>query len=489
MSLNKEGEINFINKDLLGIKKVKNMTYYIRDLSINILILAMVLIGPWGCGNENNADKESSTDSVTAGGGGSNMVRESFLNQNTVLLIDCGSTEDYVDTLGRTWSSDHDWIGDNNTIDYEDAEIEGTPNVRLCQTERWGLSGYSIPIANGTYNVQLHFVENYLDTAGARIMNMDVEGQRLTKFDAFAEAGGKNRLVRKSFDNVAVDDGTLDIELSATQNNTMISCIEVLTGSTDDTMQGKIDSSWELVWSDEFDGSSAELDHSNWDYEYGFVRNNELQYYTDRLDNARVENGNLVIEARPEKYLDGAQYTSACVITKEKHSWAYGRIEMRAKMPWGPGIWAGIWTLGENYDSVGWPACGEIDIMEQVGGYSGGEDYYDLYNGAIHYHDGSTHKWDIGDYQLPAELGNFQDAYHIFWIEWDADKISWFCDGNLFYTFSIADMPYGQFNLPQYILIQLAIGPPGSWAGTPTSANVWPQYFYVDYVRVYQRAS
>ena len=123
---------------------------------------------------------------------------------------------------------------------------------------------------------------------------------------------------------------------------------------------------WELVWADEFNGKGLP-DQSKWDYEVGFIRNREKQYYTKaRLENARVENGMLIIESRKEKYEKG-DYTSASLHTRYKAKWLYGRIEVRAKLPTGRGMWPAIWMLGANYGKVRWPACGEIDIMENVG--------------------------------------------------------------------------------------------------------------------------
>ena len=139
---------------------------------------------------------------------------------------------------------------------------------------------------------------------------------------------------------------------------------------------------WELAWSDEFDKDGSP-DATKWDFEKGFVRNQELQYYTSRRkENARVENGTLVIEARRERWPNAsyrrgsrdwrmsrrlAEYTSAALTTKGKATWTYGRIEVRAKLPRGRGVWPAIWMLGTNIDRKGWPACGEIDIMEYVG--------------------------------------------------------------------------------------------------------------------------
>src|SRR5699024_10116570 len=136
------------------------------------------------------------------------------------------------------------------------------------------------------------------------------------------------------------------------------------------TESGTAPKGWELIWSDEFDNGGAP-DTAKWSYEVGYLRNHEKQYYTrDRRENARIENGKLIIEARADSAFiaDGKRpVTSAALETRGKAEWTYGRIEVRAKLPKGRGTWPAIWMLGSNIDSVGWPDCGEIDIMEHVG--------------------------------------------------------------------------------------------------------------------------
>jgi beta-glucanase (GH16 family) len=236
---------------------------------------------------------------------------------------------------------------------------------------------------------------------------------------------------------------------------------------------------WQQVWSDEFNGTA--IDTSNWGYEIGFIRNSELQYYTSRPENARIESGNLVIECRRESY-NGAQYTSASLNTQGKRSFRYGRIEMRAKLPYSKGLWPAFWTLGVNISTVGWPACGEIDIMEMIGG---GEGFDDKTYGTIHYDNGG-HQGNGSSYQLPT--GIFADAYHIFAVEWDSTNIKWFMDGVNFHTVNISNQSiYSELHQSQYLLLNLAIG--GSWPNsvgkTPDASTVLPQKYYIDYVRVY----
>jgi len=240
---------------------------------------------------------------------------------------------------------------------------------------------------------------------------------------------------------------------------------------------------WQLVWSDEFN-YTGRPDPAKWAYEVGFVRNREAQYYTrDRRENARVENGHLIIEGRKELFPipsgqgRAAHYTAASLITRHKASWRYGRIEVRARLPQGRGVWPAIWTLGDNMDRVGWPRCGEIDIMEFVGKEPG------AVHATVHYqldgkHRSSGHKLDT-----PKPFADF----HVYAVEWFPDRMDFYFDQTKYHTFRIADAGAGAdnpFRQPQYLLINLALG--GSWGG-PLDDAIFPQQYLVDYVRVYQQ--
>ncbi len=236
---------------------------------------------------------------------------------------------------------------------------------------------------------------------------------------------------------------------------------------------------WKLVWSDEFD-SPGLPDSSKWDYEVGFIRNNERQYYTrERRENARVEAGNLILECRKEPYTPAnhatVEYTAASLITRNKAAWQYGRIEVRAKLPEGKGVWPAIWMLGQNISQVGWPACGEIDIMEFVGKEPG------KIHGTVHYAMDGKHKSDGG--RIPTAKPS--DDFHIYAIEWSPDRIEFFFDDTKYHTVLTDKAGQGMenpFRKPHYLLINFALG--GSWGG-PIDEAVLPQKFLVDYVRVY----
>lgn len=256
-------------------------------------------------------------------------------------------------------------------------------------------------------------------------------------------------------------------------------------------------SDWKLVWSDEFDKPGLP-DPAKWNYETGFVRNREAQYYTaSRLENARVENGCLVIEARKESFKNPAfdaaantndwirsrefaSYTSASLTTRERFSWTYGRFEVRAKLPSGRGVWPAIWTLGTNEANVGWPACGEIDIMEMVGFRP------DMIYGHIHTLESvKTKKVKDG---TGLKVFGASDDFHVYAIEWDSNQMDFLVDGKKYYTYhnphtGEAAWP---FDKDQYLILNLAIG--GAWGGAKgIDDTIFPQRFYIDYVHVYQK--
>ncbi|MBD2774605.1 glycoside hydrolase family 16 protein [Iningainema tapete] len=238
---------------------------------------------------------------------------------------------------------------------------------------------------------------------------------------------------------------------------------------------------WQLVWFDEFNyrGLPNPL---KWTYEEGFVRNNEAQYYTRaRRQNVWVENGMLVIEARKEKY-QNAKYTSASVTTNKRASWRYGRIEVKAKLPTGQGMWPAIWMLGTNYPEVEWPLCGEIDIMENVG-YDPNVIHAHVYTQAFNY---MTRNVKGSSIVIPLPHTEF----HIYAMEWFKDRIDFFVDDRKYFTFKntgngIDEWP---FDGEHYLILNAAIG--GGWGGKKgIDDRIFPQKYYIDYVRVYQQTN
>ena len=238
------------------------------------------------------------------------------------------------------------------------------------------------------------------------------------------------------------------------------------------------DNGMQLVFSDEFDRDGLP-DPAKWGYEVGMLRNKELQYYTkDRLENARVEGGNLVITARKEAY-GNATCTSASLNTRSTFPFTYGRIEVRAKVPTGRGVWPAIWTLGVDHET--WPACGEIDIMEYVG-FDPDRVHATVHTDAFN-HVKNTHKGHA--HPLPRVA----DDFHVFAADWTADGITFFVDGveiNRYANDGKGDRATWPFDTPQYLLINLAIG--GGWGGAQgVDDAIFPAVYLIDYVRIYQK--
>lgn len=234
---------------------------------------------------------------------------------------------------------------------------------------------------------------------------------------------------------------------------------------------------WTLIWQDEFEGS--ELDPEKWVAEIGGHGwgNNEYQFYTDRPENVRLEEGNLVIEARKEFFIR-RHYTSGRIKTQGLFSFTYGRVEARMKLPYGQGIWPAFWMLGDNIDEVPWPLSGEIDIMEHIG-----KEPRRIY-GTVH-GPGYSGSGGIGHFTTLPE-NSLQEEFHTFAIEWDPGEIRWFVDDEQFFKLTSEQVNNEWvYDHPFFILINLAVG--GYWPGYPDESTVFPQFLTVDYVRVYHR--
>ena len=233
-----------------------------------------------------------------------------------------------------------------------------------------------------------------------------------------------------------------------------------------------------LFWADEFNGSGLP-DPSKWGYEVGFVRNNEKQFYTpERTQNVRQENGCLVIESIKEDY-QGAGYTSGSINTLDKASFEGDiRVEVKAKLPQGKGIWPAIWMMGTNIKQVGWPKCSELDIMEFVG-HTPGKVF-----GTLHWWDSTSikenkHKMKGGN--LPVE--DIHTKFHIYSLERKGNIVSLYIDGNNYLTLSPPESSFADtFTGPLYLLLNTAVG--GSWGGE-IDDTIFPQKYFIDYVRVY----
>ena len=241
----------------------------------------------------------------------------------------------------------------------------------------------------------------------------------------------------------------------------------------------------ELVWADEFNEEGMP-DTLKWGYDLGDGcpevcgwGNNELQYYTDRSENARVERGHLVVEAHREPY-ENKDYTSTRLVSKNKGDWQYGYIEVRAKLPKGTGTWPAIWMLPTKWEYGGWPSSGEIDIMEHVGynhGYVHGTVHTKAYNHGI-----GTQRGDSVLVEDPDK------AFHIYAIEWTPEKIDFLADGKTYNSFANEESGFEAwpFDKPFHLLLNMAVG--GDWGGAMgVDTTIWPRRMEVDYVRVYRK--
>jgi len=267
----------------------------------------------------------------------------------------------------------------------------------------------------------------------------------------------------------------------------LLATLGICRGTGRDLSPQAAESRWTLVWSDEFNGpDGSRPDAAKWKFEVGGNGwgNQELQYYTTRPENSFIRGGNLVIQTLQESFTGTDRvtrnYTSARMTTQGLFEQAYGRFEARVKIPRGQGIWPAFWLLGNDFGKVGWPACGEIDIMENIGkepstihgsmhgpGYSGDFDFTSVY-------------------KLPGGV-NFFDDFHVFAIEWEPGTVRFYVDQELYSTFTPSRLPAGRkwvFDHPFFIVLNVAVG--GLWPGLPDSTTVFPQAMLVDYVRVYK---
>ncbi len=237
------------------------------------------------------------------------------------------------------------------------------------------------------------------------------------------------------------------------------------------------DSGWKLSWNEEF--NNGYIDTAVWNWNPAQNRNGELGYFTNRSQNSFMENGNLVIQSLKEDYM-GSQYTSAELTTSGKKNFLYGKIEMYAKLPSGKGAWPAFWMLGE---SGAWPACGEVDIIEMLGGPNdGGAKGENIANGTLHWSNSAGNHVGAGShYTLPE--GKFTDGYHTIGIIWSHNKMRWYIDDVIYREADITAEDMTEFHSPMYLLLNTSVG--GSWPGSPDNSTVFPMRYYIDYVRYY----
>jgi len=257
----------------------------------------------------------------------------------------------------------------------------------------------------------------------------------------------------------------------------------VLSGCTKENVQKIEQRNWQLVWSDDFNGlAGVTPDATKWKYDIGTGNNgwgnSELEYYTNRTSNVSLDgNGNLAITAKSEMYA-GSAFTSARIKTSGFFEQTYGRIEARIKTPYGPGVWPAFWMLGSNESTIGWPQCGEIDIMELRGQKP------NIISGTVHgpgYSGGASITKSF-----VLENTRYDVDYHLFAVEWGKDYIDFFVDSTLYQRIT-PDSVTGSwvFDHPFYIILNVAVG--GNYLGFPTSQTPFPQSMLVDYIKVYKQ--
>jgi len=250
---------------------------------------------------------------------------------------------------------------------------------------------------------------------------------------------------------------------------------------TDDYSTPETYDDWKLAWADEF--SETEINTEWWTHEIGNGDNgwgnNEMEYYTNGAENSRIEDGKLVIEARNDSW-NGIQYTSARMVTKDKKTFSFSRTDIRAKLPYGQGIWPALWMLGNNIDDKGWPACGEIDILELVGHQPSTS------HATVHWgQDYSNWKYIGNGYSLNSEI--FNDRFHVFSVVREFNQMWFYVDDILIFDFTSKDtqgQPY-PFNEQFFYIFNVAIG--GNWPGSPDETTQFPQRMEVDYIRVFEK--
>jgi beta-glucanase (GH16 family) len=254
--------------------------------------------------------------------------------------------------------------------------------------------------------------------------------------------------------------------------------VEITANSHDIELPG----TFQLVWSDEFDGPDGSgLNPDKWTYETGNGANGwgnqELEYYTNRTDNVFIRNGFLIIKAIKEQY-QGFDYTSGRFVSRNKGDWKYGRVEARFKLPKGCGVWPAIWMMPTKSEYGRWPHSGEIDIMEFVG-YEAEKIY-----GTVHRTAGSGGNGDGNNINITGKA----DDFHVIRVDWEPGYIKWYLNDQLFHTYNNAYTGNAQwpFDREFYCILNFAVG--GQWGGAQgIDETIWPQEFLIDYVRVYQK--
>jgi beta-glucanase (GH16 family) len=393
----------------------------------------------------------------------------------------------YQTVAGVRFNADEHVVA--GAVAHTQALIRGTPDRVLYQTNRSGPRvEMAVPLPDGNYQVTLHLAEINGSTSK---FDVHVEGQlRYADVDVIRGRDGRREgNYDVTLDGVRVSDGKLDLALLGKDGGqATLSALSVRRLKTPDA-------GWRLVWNDEFDRDGP-IDSTKWNIENWAPKtvNQELQRYTGRLENVRVENGNLVIEARRDFYM-GDEYSSARVTSARKGDLLYGRAEIRAKLPDGVGTWPAIWMYptdqfryattcsaetGWKAGCDAWPASGEIDIMEHVG-FDPGQVWATVHHLAGYWVNFEQRKGAVWKPEVTRD-------FHVYAMEWTPERIDIFIDDTLFFSYlndhqGFRTWPYDH---PFHVILNVAVG--GGWGGVRGVAkDIWPKQMLVDYVRLYQR--
>lgn len=348
-----------------------------------------------------------------------------------------------------------------------------------------------------TFTVSLDKV--YSKVVSVRYLTIEGSAKATEDFTAVAQSTitfqpnerQKTIVVSVVADDIKEANEDFSVALSVPVNATISKAIGVGTIENDDSRINFTNAGYDapttypgyaLAWADEFNGTT--LNTTDWSFENGDGcpgncgwGNNELEYYTDRADNLFFQDGKMIIEAKKENF-SGKTYTSSKILTRGKKVFKFGRIDIRAKLPTGKGIWPAFWLLPQSNVFGGWPKSGELDMMEMIG-HEPNRTY-----GTLHFGPGPGSTQLGGNYTLPS--GIFNDQFHVFSIEWKLNEIKWLLDGVVFSTHTLAEFGANNypFNEDFFLIINMAVG--GNWPGNPDATTYLPQWLILDYIRVYQ---
>jgi beta-glucanase (GH16 family) len=459
--------------------------------SANNLVFLICLISTGsllGCSKQNASNKKVHALTEASQQALVSETSSAALNQDVVWAVNVGGAE-HVGTDGIRYLADS---FDSNAVSGQIDSIRGAQDPTVYKTYRAGEMHIAKSLPNGTYDISLMFAEPEDLPIGSRLFEIFAEGLPVMQnMDVkLARDGNHHSALDRSVVGVEVNDGILNIDLMPTMGEPVLNGFVVRKRHHDP-------SDWEMVWNDEFEIDGAP-DPAKWSYDVWPARkvNTEDQAYTNRINNVRVTDGKLILEAHKERF-DNAEYTSGRIHSLGKGDFLYGRAVVRAKLAAGQGTWSAIWmlpsdpfkyasTCGQGTDWQGsddcnaWPNSGEIDIMEHVG--------YDMNRVHATVHTKDYYWVKQNQRKASVEAKNVSEAFHEYSIEWTPDRMDVFFDGARYYTYinELGGWEAWPFDHPYHIILNLAVG--GDWgrAGGPIDDSVFPAKMQVDFVRVYK---